>query len=84
MMSRKTDHYPCNEFRLDLGGCVIAFHCDPAPFSGFLSYWFDRPTTLKDPHIHIDMELVPHRESLKLPNTLLQTREFTAFVFRVD
>lgn len=67
-------NHPCNEFRLDLGGCVIAFHCDPAPFSGFLSYWFDRPTTLKDPHIHLEMELVPHRESLKLPNTLLQTK----------
>ena len=66
------------QFRLDLGGTIIAFHCDPAPFAGFLCHWFDRPSTLAEPHINIDLVLVPHQKSVQLPNTLLQTKTVSA------
>jgi len=68
---------PLQEYRLDLGGNIIGFHCYPPPFAGALEHWFDRPSSSAAPHIDIELELVPHEEILNLPNTLLKTKTLT-------
>lgn len=65
---------PLQEYRLDLGGSVIGFHCSPPPFAEFLAHWFDRPSSPAAAHIDLEFELIPHEESLHLPNTLLKTK----------
>nr|MEE4269328.1 hypothetical protein [Candidatus Krumholzibacteria bacterium] len=65
------------QFRLDIGGNVLGFHCDPAGFAPYLSYWFDRPSTLAAPDISLQLTLIPHEETLDLPNTLLKTKRLT-------
>lgn len=68
---------PLQEYRLDLGGSVIGFHCFPPPFAAFLGHWFDRPSSPAPAHIDLEFELIPHEESLFLPNTLLRTKTVT-------
>lgn len=68
---------PSQEYRLDLGGTIIGFHCYPPPFAEFLGRWFDKPSATVPPHIDIELELVPHEEILHLPNTLLKTKTAT-------
>jgi hypothetical protein len=68
---------PTHEYRLDLGGTVIAFHCFPPPFGEFLGRWFDRPSCPENAHIDLELELIPHEESLRLPNTLLKSKTLT-------
>lgn len=66
-----------DQYRLDLGGSVLGFRCEPAAFSAYLAHWFDRPSSLGHPHVDLEFVLVPHAESLSLPNTLLQTKKLT-------
>ncbi|MCP4291034.1 MAG: hypothetical protein GY780_04260 [bacterium] len=66
-----------NEYRLNLGGSVIALHCTPEKFAPALAQWFQRPSSTEKAHINLDLELVPHKDSLDLPNTLLQTKSLT-------
>ena len=69
-----TEQKPLQEYRLDLGGTIIGFHCFPPLFAEFLAHWFDRPSSPIPAHIDIELELVPHEETLHLPNTLLKTK----------
>lgn len=69
---------PLQEYRLDLGGTVIGFHCSPGPFAEYLGQWFDRPSSQLPAHIDLELVLVPHKESFELPNTLLMTKTVTA------
>lgn len=68
------DPKPRQEYRLDIGGTIIGFHCFPPPFADYLAGWFDRPSCPDPAHINIEFELVPHEESLQLPNTLLKNK----------
>lgn len=63
-----------NEYRLDLGGAVIAVHCEPAEFAVGLANWFGRPSAAAAPHLRLDLELVPHADSPQLPNSLITTK----------
>jgi hypothetical protein len=65
------------QFRLDIGGNILDLRCEPAKFAPFLSYWFDRPSTLAAPDVSLQVTLVPHEETLDLPNTLFKTKRLT-------
>jgi hypothetical protein len=67
-----------NEYRLDLGGAVIAVHCEPAEFAVGLANWFGRPSAQTAPHVRLDLELVPHADSPRLPNSLITTKTLAA------
>lgn len=68
---------PRQEYRLDLGGTIIGFHCYPPRFAEYLAHWFDKPSSETTSHIDIDFELLPHDEALHLPNTLLKNKTVT-------
>lgn len=68
---------PRQEYRLDLGGTIIGFHCYPPQFADYLAHWFDNPSSPTSAHVDIDFELVPHEEGLHLPNTLLKNKTVT-------
>lgn len=68
---------PRQEYRLDLGGTIIGYHCYPPQFADYLAHWFDKPSSETSAHIDIDFELVPHEEGLQLPNTLLKYKTVT-------
>lgn len=63
-----------NEYRLNLGGIVMALHCTPEAFAPALAKWFARPSSENQAHINLDFELVPHSDTLQLPNSLLRTK----------
>ncbi len=63
-----------NEYRMDLGGIVIAIHCEPAEFAIGLHNWFSLPSSQATPHIILDLELVPHADTPHLPNSLVTTK----------
>ncbi len=69
-----SDQPAANEYRLDLGGAVIAVHCEPAEFAIGLANWFGRPSAGAEPHIRVDLELVPHPDVPDLPNSLVTTK----------
>lgn len=74
MTGKTTTGLSPDEYRLDLGGAVIAVHCEPAEFAVGLGNWFGRPSTLATPHIRLDLELVPHADVPELPNSLITTK----------
>lgn len=63
-----------SEYRLNLGGPTMGLHCTPAAFAPALAKWFDRPSTQDPAHINLQFELIPHADTLDLPNTLLKTK----------
>jgi len=63
-----------NEYRLNLGGPTMALHCNPPAFAPALAQWFARPSDPGPAHINLQFELVPHTDTLDLPNTLLKTK----------
>jgi hypothetical protein len=63
-----------NEYRLDLGGAVIAVCCEPAEFAVGLANWFGRPSAVTAPHLRLALELVPHADSPRLPDSLITTK----------
>ncbi len=63
-----------NEYRLNLGGAIMALHCTPEAFAPALTQWFKRPSDTGAPHINLDFELITHTDTLELPNTLLMTK----------
>lgn len=65
---------PNAEYRLNLGGIVMALHCTPDAFAPALAKWFDRASAPEEAHINLRFELVPHSDTLELPNTLLMTK----------
>ncbi len=67
-----------NEYRLNLGGSIMALHCNPEAFAPALAKWFQRPSDTGTPHINLNFELVAHTETLDLPNTLLLTKSLLA------
>jgi len=52
----------------------MALHCTPPAFGPALAQWFARPSTGDAAHINLDFELIPHSDTLDLPNTLLKTK----------
>ncbi|MCB1182675.1 hypothetical protein KDM41_04520 [bacterium] len=66
------------EYRLDVGGAVIALHCTPAGFAEGLARWFDRPSAAAAPHVRLDIELVPHADDPRLPTSLVTTKRVAA------
>ncbi len=64
-----------SEFRLNLGGACLALHCQQEGMCHYLSQWFDRPSDSAAAQINLKFELLPHEESLDLPNTLLKTKQ---------
>lgn len=67
-----------DEYRIDLGGAVIAVHCEPAEFAIGLRNWFGRPSAEAQPHIELELELVPHTDTPDLPNSLVTTKTLSA------
>lgn len=63
-----------NEYRLDLGGAIIAVFCEPAEFAIGLANWFGRPSADLAPHISLELELIPHADVPDLPNSLVTTK----------
>jgi len=63
-----------NEYRLNLGGSIMALHCTPEAFAPALAQWFKCPSDTGKPHINLDFELIAHKDTLDLPNTLLLTK----------
>ncbi len=63
-----------NEYRLNLGGTIMALHCTPEAFAPALAQWFNLPSDEGTPHINLQFELVAHQDTLDLPNTLLMTK----------
>jgi len=63
-----------NEYRLDLGGTVIGIACDPPEFAVGLCNWFGLPTSTANPHISLQLELIPHLDTPTLPNSLITTK----------
>lgn len=63
-----------NEYRLDLGGSVIALHCHPAKIAQGLVGWFDRPSSPEGAHIDLDLEVVAGPYPSSLPNSLITTK----------
>ncbi len=78
MTSNETLELAPNEYRMDLGGTVIAVHCEPAEFAIGLGNWFSRPSSLAAPHIRLDLELIPHADVPHLPNSLVTTKTLLA------
>jgi len=65
---------PTAEYRLDLAGAVMALDCHPPALAPGLASWFARPSSPEEPHIRLHFELVPHADTLELPNSLLKTK----------
>lgn len=63
-----------SEYRLNLGGPTMALHCSPEAFAPALAQWFGRPSDPGPAHINLQFELIPHADTLELPNTLLKTK----------
>lgn len=67
-----------DEYRLDLGGAVVAIRCEPAEFAVGLANWFGVPSSPRAPHIRLDLELIPHADVPQLPRSLVTTKVLTA------
>jgi hypothetical protein len=63
-----------NEYRLDLGGSVIALHCHPAMIAPGLVGWFNRPSSPAEAHIDLDLEVIAEPYPGFLPNSLITTK----------
>ena len=66
-----------SEYRLDLGGTVIALHCNPALIGPGLARWFARPSSDLAPHIELKLEIVDEPYDSPLPNSLLTTKSLS-------
>lgn len=66
------------EYRLELAGSVLALDCRPPAFAPALEQWFGRASASAQPHIRLHFELVPHQDTLVLPNSLLKTKSLGA------
>ncbi|MBU8871171.1 MAG: hypothetical protein KOO60_09955 [Gemmatimonadales bacterium] len=70
---------PANsEYRLDLGGTVIAIHCNPAQIGPGLARWFARASSDLEPHIKLELEVIDGPYESDLPTSLLTTKSVTA------
>lgn len=63
-----------NEYRLDLGGTVLALLCPTERIAAGLARWFDRPSAVAEPHAVLDLEVVAEHHDPVLPNSLLTTK----------
>ncbi len=55
----------------------MALDCHPPALASGLATWFGRPSSPAEPHIRLHFELVPHADTLELPNSLLRTKTRT-------
>jgi len=65
------------EYRIDLGGTIFSLRCRPDAFAGDLAAWFQRPSATGQPHICLDLEIVPHTDSPQFPTSLVTTKTLT-------
>lgn len=63
-----------SEYRLDIGGAVIALRCTPPGFAIGLCNWFGRPSSPLPAHVQLDVTLVPHDDDPRLPTSLITTK----------
>jgi hypothetical protein len=63
-----------DEYRIDIGGVVIGVGCPQSGLAEGLERWFGRPSAPAAPHLHLDLEIVPHDDEPALPQSLLTTK----------
>ncbi len=59
------------EYRLRVGEAVIALTCPDAVFARSMAEYFAQASDPADPHVHLDLILVPHTENPAVPNSLI-------------
>lgn len=74
-----TDHAPgaapdSPEFRLDVGGAVIALRCPQPGLAEGLSAWFGVRSSTLPPALSLDLEVVGHDDAPAFPRSLLTTK----------
>ena len=61
-------------YTIDLSGVAIGLECRQSALALGLARWFDLPSAEVEPTIRLDLEMVPHEDAPKLPNSLLTTK----------
>lgn len=74
-MNRSPD--PAHEYRLDVGGAVIALRCPQPGLAEGLAAWFGLPCCTAPAHVSLEMTVVAHDDAPAFPRSLLTSKRIT-------